>query len=305
MLERLRGFFATRGVLEVETPVLSHAATADPHLASFLANGADPRERFYLHTSPEFAMKRLLAAGSGAIYQVCKVFREGESGRLHNPEFTMVEWYRPGIDHHGLMVEVSELVENVLGPERALGQPETLTYRDVFERHAGLDPHRTSVRVLAARTREFDITPPATLAENELDGWRDLMLTHVVEPQLGRNRLSFVYDYPASQAALARVRPGDPPLASRFEAYLDGMELANGFHELGDATEQHRRFQQDLERRRNAGLPEPPIDQNLLAALHAGLPDCSGVALGFDRLAMAACGAKSISEVMAFPFDRA
>jgi lysyl-tRNA synthetase class 2 len=304
MLDRLRDFFAARGVLEVETPILSQAAPTDPHLASFAA-GTGPHDRYYLHTSPEFAMKRLLAAGSGPIFQVCKVFRAAESGRRHNPEFTMVEWYRPGLDHHGLMAEVAGLVANVLGPERALLPPEMLVYGNAFERYAGLDPHRASGREMAARARELAISPPVSLDESDLDGWRDLLLTHAVEPQLGRDRLSFIYDYPASQAALARVRPGDPPLASRFETYLDGMELANGFHELGDAREQRRRFAEDLLRRKRLGLPELPVDQCLLAALETGLPDCSGVALGFDRLVMAACGATAISEVMAFPIGRA
>jgi lysyl-tRNA synthetase class 2 len=305
LLDRLRVFFAARGVLEVETPILSRAAATDPHLASFVASGTDPHDAYHLQTSPEYAMKRLLAAGAGPIYQVCKAFRADESGHRHNPEFTMVEWYRPGLDHCQLMVEVAELVAAVIGSERKLGTPETISYGAAFERHAGIDPHRASGRDLASRARALGLVPPASLDEGDLDGWRDLLLTQVVEPQLGRERLSFLCDFPASQAALARVRPGDPPLASRFEAYLDGMELANGFHELCDPVEQRRRFEQDLARRRNAGLPEPPGDERLLAALESGLPDCSGVALGFDRLVMAACGAKSISQVMAFPADRA
>jgi lysyl-tRNA synthetase class 2 len=309
MLERIRAFFSSRGVLEVETPILSHAAATDPHLASLATRysgpGAARGTALYLHTSPEFPMKRLLAAGAGSIFQICRVFRDGEAGRLHNPEFTMIEWYRVGFDHHALMAEVAELIAAALGAERSLDSPEKLSCRQAFERHVGLDPHRASGRELAERARVLGIAAPATLDEHDLDGWRDLLLTQAVEPHLGRGRLSFLYDYPATQAALARVRPGDPPLASRFEAYLDGMELANGFHELGDAAEQRRRFEQDLARRQASGLPPLPMDQRLLAALETGLPECSGVALGFDRVVMAACGATSIAQVLAFPVDRA
>lgn len=309
MLERIRSFFASRGVLEVETPALSRAATTDPHLASLATRyrgpGAAEGATLHLHTSPEFPMKRLLAAGSGAIYQVCRVYRDGEAGHLHNPEFTMIEWYRPGVDHHGLMAEVAELIAAALAPERALEATERLTYQEAFERYVGCNPHRVSGRELKGKAKALDIAAPESLAEQDLDGWRDLLLTQAIEPQLGCGRLSFLYDYPASQAAGARVRPGDPPLVSRFEAYLDGIELANGFHELTDAAEQRRRFASDLARRRAVGLPEVPMDERLLAALENGLPECSGVALGFDRLVMCACGARDIREVLAFPLDRA
>jgi lysyl-tRNA synthetase class 2 len=310
LLERIRAFFSERGVLEVETPILSAAAVTDPMLASLATRYTGPRfprgQTFYLHTSPEFPMKRLLAAGSGSIYQVSKVFRDGEAGRWHNPEFTMLEWYRTGFDHHRLMDEVNELVMQLLAPQMSLNTSERLSYREAFQRHAGLDPHSASSSDFAAAATAHKIgAPPRLLTQNDLAVWRDLLLTHVVEPKLGQGRLTFIYDYPASQASLARIQPGDPPLAARFELYLNGIELANGFHELADADEQRTRFERQLHARAASGQPLVPMDERLLAALEHGLPDCAGVALGFDRLVMLAAGARSIAEVLAFPVDRA
>lgn len=303
LLAGIRGFFAERGVLEVETPLLSSATVTDPHLASLKTELGG--RTLYLQTSPEFAMKRLLAAGSGPIYQITKAFRGGgEVGRRHNPEFTLLEWYRPGFDHHALMDEMDELLGRLLGVPAA----ERLTYGELFERTFGLDPHRAGVDRLrrAAAGQGLD----AELGEACRDDWLDLLLGCVIEPRLGRGRPTFVHDYPVSQAALARVRPGDlpgsgPPLAERFEVYVEGVELANGFHELADAAEQRRRFAADLERRSGAGLDAVPIDERFLAALAAGLPDCAGVALGVDRLAMVAAGGRSLRQVMAMPIERA
>lgn len=309
LLERIRAFFSQRAVLEVETPIFSAAANTDPALASFSTRYTGPRfprgQTFYGHTSPEFPMKRLLAAGCGSIYQICKVFRDGECGRLHNPEFTMLEWYRVGFDHHQLMDEVVALVTDLLAEHRSLAAPEKLTYREAFGRHAGIDPHRADTQTLIGAIAKHGIQTNLDLTRENPDVLRDLLLCHVVEPQLGRGRLTLLCDYPASQAALARLAPGNPPLAERFELYLDGIELANGFHELSDAGEQQRRIEHDQTRRAAAGLPEVPADSHLLAALQAGLPDCAGVALGFDRLAMLAAGAESLEEVLAFPVDRA
>jgi lysyl-tRNA synthetase class 2 len=310
LLESIRAFFSGRGVLEVETPILSRAAATDPALASLATRYAGPLfphgQTFYLHTSPEFPMKRLLAAGSGSIYQICKVFRDGEYGRLHNPEFTMIEWYRVGFDHHRLMQETGELVMQLLGSSLSLQTPEKLTYREAFQRHAGLDPHAATAEEFARAAGRLRIDVPRDLrARDDLSVWRDLLLTHVVEPALGRGRLTFLYDYPASQAALARLQPGEPPLAARFELYLNGIELANGFHELADADEQRARFERQLQARAAAGLPAVPMDTRLLDALAHGLPECAGVALGFDRVVMLAAGARSIAEVIAFPLDRA
>lgn len=307
LLARVRDFFSRHGVLEVDTPVLSAAGSTDPHLHSFLARSLAPgteAPRRYLHTSPEFAMKRLLAAGGGSIYQICKVFRAGETGRLHNPEFTMIEWYRVGTNYQSLMDEVAGLVTEMLAGFRDLAATERISYRDAFLRHTGLDPHRASAGDFRAVAEARGMSVSG-LAADDHDAWRDLLLTHFVEPHLGRGRITFLFDYPASAAALARVRADDPPVAERFELYLGGVELANGFQELSDATEQRQRFERDRAARRALGLPDIPADERLLAALAHGLPEGSGVALGFDRLVMVAAGVTTISEVLAFPSDRA
>jgi lysyl-tRNA synthetase class 2 len=310
ILAGIRRFFAERDVLEVETPVLSASATPDPALVSLATRYTGPLfphgQKLYLQTSPEFPMKRLLAAGSGSIYQICKTFRDGEAGRLHNHEFTLLEWYRTGFDHHRLMDEVEALVTLALQGHVALAASERLSYREAFLRYSGLDPHTATAGEFAGAARAHGIEPPAELLTHHDTGiWRDLLLTHVVEPALGDGRLSFVYDYPAAQASLARVRPGTPPLAERFELYLNGVELANGFHELADSDEQRTRFGRQLHTRAAAGLPAVPLDEQLLSALAHGLPDCAGVALGIDRLVMLAAGAHSIADVIAFPLDRA
>lgn len=307
LLNHIRAFFSEHGVLEVETPILSAAATPDPALASFSTPYCGPvfpqGRTLYLHTSPEFPMKRLLAAGSGPIYQICKVFRDGEAGRLHNPEFTMLEWYRPGFDHHRLMTEVEELVGPILGRAAAA---ERLDYRSAFLHHADLDPHRATAADFLACAREHEVSiPPGMESETRASVWCDLLLTHLVEPHLGRGRMTFLYDYPADQAALARVHPGDPPLAERFELYVEGIELANGFHELGNRDEQAARFARQNEKRTEQGLPAVPVDENFLAALGAGLPDCAGVALGIDRLLILRTGNRRIEDVLAFPLERA
>ncbi|MCW8829073.1 MAG: EF-P lysine aminoacylase EpmA [Gammaproteobacteria bacterium] len=301
LLQRIRAFFAERGVMEVETPALSRAAITDPHLQSFAARYSGPGHAaglpLYLHTSPEFPMKRLLAAGAGPIYQLCKVFRQGEAGRRHNPEFTLLEWYRPGYDHHALMDEVEALAASVLGlAERA----ERISYREAFRRYLNIDPLESPLDALRAAARDHGIR--GFDAEEQRDLWLDLLLSHCIEPELGREGLCFLYDYPASQAALARLNPEDPRLAERFELYYRGVELANGFHELADAGEQRRRFETERTARRKQGLEQVPLDEYLLAALEQ-LPDCSGVALGIDRLVMLALGADSLDEVMAFTID--
>jgi elongation factor P--(R)-beta-lysine ligase len=305
LLARTRAFFAARGVLEVETPLLAAAAVTDVHLASLstrYAGAAGGGRPLYLQTSPEYAMKRLLAAGAGAIFQFAKAFRDGEAGSRHNPEFTLLEWYRPGFDHHALMDEVDALLATLLGTPPA----ERLSYRALFARHLGVDPLTASCPDLDRAAAERGLLAPP-FAPDDRDGRLDLLLSHLVEPRLPRDRPTFVFDYPASQAALARLRTDADGVvvAERFEAFAGGLELANGFHELTDAAEQRRRFAGDLARRRALGLPAVPLDERLLAALAAGLPDCAGVALGFDRLVMLAAGASSIQEVLAFPIDRA
>jgi lysyl-tRNA synthetase class 2 len=299
ILRSIRDYFAATRALEVDTPTLSAAAVTDVHLASIQAQAN--RELRYLITSPEYAMKRLLAAGCGDIWQIGHVYRDSEIGRWHNPEFTMLEWYRIGIDHHALMSDVERLVNTVLPSSKQFDRAERLTYRDAVQLHAGVDALEDPVAVLVARLESASIDVPRDL-HSDRDACLDLIVSTLVGPQLGQDRLTFVYDYPASQAALARIRG---PVASRFEAYLDGIELANGFHELADASEQRKRFEADLAQRRQRGLTELPIDERFLAALAHGLPECSGVALGFDRLLMCALGAKHIQDVLTFSFERA
>jgi lysyl-tRNA synthetase class 2 len=303
VLARIRAFFFERGVLEVETPVLGSSTVTDLHLHTmrcrFAGPGAEEGRELFLQTSPEFEMKRLLAADSGPIYQITRAFRDAEAGRRHNPEFTMLEWYRPGWDHHLLMDEIDELLAAVLGCRPA----QRLSYSEVFERFAGIDPHRATVTELEDRARALVDGEVPELGEDR-NGWLELLLATAVEQHLGRGRPTFVDDFPADQAALARVRPGDPPLAERFEVFVDGVELANGYHELTDPDEQRRRFEADLAARRELGLPVVPIAERLLEALEAGLPPCAGVALGLDRLIMLKTGADDISQVIAFPINR-
>lgn len=299
MLRAAREYFAATRALEVDTPTLSAAAVTDVHLASVAATTSG--RRTFLHTSPEYAMKRLLVAGSGDIWQICKVYRDGESGRSHNPEFTLIEWYRLGMDHHALMSDVERLIGTMLPPSRAFDRSERMTYREAMQLHAGIDPFDDPLAVLIARLESSGIEVPRDV-RSDRDACLDLIMAVLVGPQLGHGRLTFVYDYPASQAALAQIRG---PVASRFEAYMDGWELANGFHELGNAAEQRARFEHDLAERARRGLPAMPVDERFLAALAHGLPDCSGVALGFDRLVMCAAGIEHIDAALAFPFDRA
>jgi len=299
MLRAAREYFAATKTLEVETPTLSSAAVTDVQLASIVARACGHTR--YLHTSPECAMKRLLAAGCGDIYQIARVYRDGESGRYHNPEFTMIEWYRLGIDHHTLMNDVEHLIASLLPAHRSSERAERVSYRDIVHLHAGVDALDDSAAVLTAALVQAGIAVPADL-EADRDACLDLIMAALVGPKLGRERLTFVHDYPASQAALARVQGR---VAARFEAYLDGIELANGFHELTDVKEQAKRFAADNAERERRGVAKMPIDNHFLDALEHGLPDCAGVALGFDRLVMCATGAKHIDEVLAFPFARA
>lgn len=303
----IREFFTTRGVWEVDTPVMSHSTVTAPYVvgipAIFQTYGTRDEQTCYLQTSPEYAMKRLLAAGSGPIFQLSKAFRQGEVGKLHNPEFTMLEWYRPGFDHHALMDEMDELLQKVL----LVSPAERVSYGDLFATHLGIDAHNADAQQLADYVREKNIPLSSTLAVNlpDRDAWLDLLWTHCIEPNAGLHRPIFVYDYPKSQAALAKVRAGNPPLASRFEVYFKGIELANGFHELQDAAEQEKRFREDLMFRRENGMPPMPVDDRFLAALAHGLPDCAGVALGVDRLIMLALGCHTIAEVLSFSFETA
>jgi lysyl-tRNA synthetase class 2 len=300
LLAEVRAHFAATGALEVETPVMVRAGVTDVHLESLEVRRADGTRAGFLHTSPEYAMKRMLAAGAPDIYQVARVFREGERGRRHNPEFTMVEWYRLGIDHRALMDDVETLLRTLIEPRRPVGPTRRITYADAFVETIEIDPLTAPTpRLLEAiRARGTDV--PESVVD-ERDALLDLAMATLVAPAFPADHLTFVHDFPASQAALARVRG---PVASRFEAFWGELELANGFHELDDAREQARRFESDRAERARRGQPDRDPDRFFLAALAEGLPSCAGVALGFDRVVMIASGAGSIDDVIAFPVER-
>jgi lysyl-tRNA synthetase class 2 len=311
LLTRARRFFADGGVLEVDTPMVVNAAVTDVHIHSARVEldtpigsrdaAAPPARRYFLHTSPEYAMKRLIAAGSGDIYQICHVVRGFERGRLHNAEFTLIEWYRIGFTLDDLMSEVDALVRVLLGPVATGRMSERIPYREAFLRELQLDPFTASLDELQQVARKWGYANSSA----ERDEVLEFLMGAVIGPRLGRNALTFVHGYPASQAALARLDPQDSRAALRFELYCEGIELANGFDELASAAEQRARFEQDLAERRRKGLPEFAPDELLLAALASGLPECSGVALGFDRTLMLATGATTIDEVLLFPIERA
>lgn len=304
LLASIRQFFAERQVLEVETPAISHATVTDVHLhtfqTDFIGPGYADGSHLYLMTSPEFHMKRLLAAGSGCIYQIGKAFRNEENGRYHNPEFTMLEWYRVGFDHHDLMAEMDALLQQVLQCEAA----EKMTYQNAFLQVLGVCPLEASMQQLKVVANELGLSDIAE-PEEDRDTLLQLLFSVGVENKIGLQVPAIVYDFPASQAALARINKQDPRVADRFEVYFKGIELANGFHELDDAKEQLARFEADNQKRVEMGLSPQPIDHHLIAALEAGLPACAGVALGIDRLIMLALNCDHIDDVTAFPFPKA
>lgn len=308
LLACIRHFFREHEVLEVETPILSRAGIPAPCIESFTTclDGSDNAgtATLYLHTSPEFPMKRLLAAGSGSIYQMCRVFRRGECGKLHNPEFSMLEWYRIGFDEFRLMDEIESLLQAVLPVSMVPASIKRVPYRQLFQDIAGVDGLTANVSELQACLRSHDVAFSDALLEQDVDGWKDLVLTEIIVPALA-DRVLFVHDYPASQAALARVDEGTPPVARRFELFWHGIEIANGFFELTDAAEQNRRFAAEQQQRRKLKLPEVVLDTRMIAALREGLPECAGVALGIDRLLMVTTGQTDIRNVLAFPIDRA
>jgi lysyl-tRNA synthetase class 2 len=299
LLASVRSFFEQRDIIEVETPLLCSSGVTDPAIEPLTVTRGEalstPR---FLQTSPEYAMKRLLAAGSGPIFQITRAFRDGECGARHNPEFTLLEWYRPGFDMHRLMAEVAELLAHCLGELPC----QLRSYRDWFIDLLGLDPMTAPIGQLERFARsELDISA----LTGDRDMWLQLIDSHLLEPKLAGLGVCFIYDYPASQAALARVETVEgKDVARRFEVFVHGMELANGYHELTDAVEQRRRFEGDNARRREHGLAERSLDERLLSALADGLPDCSGVALGIDRLLMVKTGATRIGEVLAFDWSR-
>ena len=302
LLSKLRAFFAEKEILEVQTPVLSQAGNTEPTIESFSTKSKE--QNLFLNTSPEFAMKRLLAAGCGDIYQITPAFRQEEQGKRHNPEFTLLEWYRLDFDHYALMKEVNSLVQFVADGFIKLGESQSYSYQDAMIKFADVDPFDATIDDLKTAIARAGIDAIG-MEDAFKDTWLDLLMSQVVEKNLPLNCPVFIYNYPASQAALAKIQKGSPDLAERFELYVNGMELANGFYELTDAKEQEQRFIKDQEERKELGLQEIPIDTYLINALNEGLPNCAGVALGLDRLLMVLTGKEHINEVLTFPFDRA
>lgn len=304
LISQVRQFFAARDVMEVETPIWSQAGATNPYIASFTSDYHPPGCNAilgYLQTSPEYAMKRLLAAGSGCIYQISKAFRDGESGRYHNPEFTMLEWYRLGFNHEQLLQEVLALLTDVAKAPPAV----RFTYAEAFQTFLEMNPHHASLSELHAGLARYHLDTVDNVDLTDRDLCLQLLMTEVIERRFDPTQPTVITDFPASQAALARILPGNPPVAARFEIYWQGVELANGFYELSDVKEQRARFQADLTERTALDLPMIPIDEHLLAALTHGLPECAGVALGIDRLIMCALGASNLADVMTFPWERA
>lgn len=303
LIRQIRDFFFERDVMEVDTPAMSHATVTDVHLHTFQTQFVGPGyaggQKLFFMTSPEFHMKRLLAAGSGCIYQIAKAFRNEENGRYHNPEFMMLEWYRVGFDHHKLMDEMDDLLQLVLKSDKA----ERMTYQNTFLNVLGVCPLEGSMEELKACAGTLGLSDIAD-PEEDRDTLLQLLFSIGVEPKIGQTVPAFVYDFPASQAALAKINPQDNRVADRFEVYFKGIELANGFHELDNPQEQLQRFEEDNQKRIEMGLEPQPIDHHLIEALKAGLPSCAGVALGIDRLIMLAMGHDHIDEVTAFPFPR-
>ena len=296
----IREFFIETNALEVELPILNHAPVADMNIEAIAIPASDVMPKLYLHTSPEYSMKRLLCAGSGDIYALGKVFRAGEAGGRHNPEFTMLEWYRVGMDHQDLMHEVADLLDELFNDSEIelADAPLFLTYQQAVIQYAGLDPFSASDNDI----KELGIELAGSDLILNRDGWLDMIMSHKVEKALPKNQLVFIYNYPASQAALAKLNKDDngQVIAERFEVYLNGLELANGYHELTDSKEQRQRFEKELQ-----GTARP-IDEKLLAAMaddEIGLPDCAGVAMGIDRILMLQLGIESIAEVISFSAD--
>ena len=291
LYRQIRAFFQDRDCLEVDTPLLATATNTDADIASIKARNLDTE--LFLQTSPEFAMKRLLAAGSGSIFQICHAFREGESGTRHRSEFTLLEWYRTGFDYQQLMDEIERLIDILAGHQNEYRR---ISYRDLFVAYAGIDI--LAIGIEEIRERCALKVPGTDAGQLDFDQCLDLLITLVIEPAM--EGYIFVFDYPVSQASLARISPNDRTVAERFELFYNGLELANGFSELTDATLQRQRFEADNRQRQANGLPVYPVDESLLAALEEGLPECAGVALGLDRLLMVLENLDSIDQVMSF-----
>lgn len=307
LLSDIRRFFLEKAVLEVETPLLCHGIGTDPQLAFFSTEYCLPplQQTLFLQTSPEFAMKRLLAAGSGSIYQICKAFRNGESGRFHNPEFTILEWYRVGFALPQLMDEIAELIGVLFNGHRSLDKTQRISYQELFVSFTGLNPLVFSWQDYSCFALDNSLPEAMEICGQDHAVWLDFIFSHKIQPFLGENALCMVYSYPACQSSLARINKDNPQVTDRVEIFINGMELGNGFYELADPAEQDRRFNEEITIRRKRQLPEVNKDEYLIAALESGLPECSGMAIGLDRLLMQLTGSAAIDAVLGFPVYRA
>lgn len=309
LMHAIRGFFYERQVLEVDTPVLGHGTVTEPHLSAlttdFCFPGSDNATTLYLQTSPEFAMKRLLASGSGSIYQICKAFRNKEYGRYHNPEFTLLEWYRVGYSLFDLISEIEALFVQVSKEVPAMCVFKRYSYQEVFEKYTGVNPFTAEVRDFSDCASCLGFSDASSLCGEDITTWLDFLFSHAIQPYLGQGNVTFVYHYPSVLPSLARSLPDEPRKVERVELFFAGVELGNGFRELTDAQEQAKRFDNDIKVRRERGDFFPSKDERLLAALQSGLPDCAGIAIGLDRLLLCLTGTNTLEKVLAFPIQRA
>ena len=310
MLSTIRHFFADREVLEVETPLMGQTTGTEPQLNFFSTKYAGSfstsHQTFFFQTSPEFAMKRLLAAGSGSIYQICKAFRNHDCGRFHNPEFTILEWYRIGFNLDALMAEVEDLIFGLFArSEMICAGSERISYFEAFSKYAEIDIPSASISDFIRIAKRHDLVGAVELCRDEVPDWLDFLFSQIVQPHLGKDRVTFIYDYPVCHASLARIKTGKTDVADRMEVFINGIELANGYRELTDPVEQKQRFHLDLQQRKKRQLPMPILDKRFIKSLEHGLPECSGVAIGLDRLLMLLSGTKHINEVLAFDVNRA
>ncbi|GFO73141.1 elongation factor P--(R)-beta-lysine ligase [Bathymodiolus japonicus methanotrophic gill symbiont] len=306
LLHVIRQYFYAENVLEVETPILCHAIGTDPHLDFFATSQLSGKQQaLYLQTSPEFAMKRLLAAQTGSIYQIIRAFRNGESGRLHNPEFSMLEWYRVGYDLAQLMDDVELLLDRLLPADRFAEPAERISYQQVFQQYTGLDALQFDRGIYSHSAKRLGFSEAINICTDDHATWLDFLFSHCVQQHLGETGVCMVYDYPACLPSLARLNTGKPLTVARVEVFIDGIELANGYHELADVKQQESRFDQEIALREKNGAIAVSKDLHFLAALQSGLPDCSGIAMGIDRLLMVISQKNHIDEVLAFPIENA
>ena len=307
MLADVRAYFAAEGVLEVETPILGQGTGTDINLDFFSTRFSLPSsgQTLFLQTSPEFAMKRLLASGSGSIFQICKAFRNGETGRLHNPEFTLLEWYRIDFDLTRLMTDIDKLLQGLLAPVLSLQETQRTSYQEIFFQFTGLDALLFDQPRYISSARANKLTEAEALCGHSHTLWLDFLFSHLVQPNLGRQSLAMIFDYPSCLPSLARLNPEDTRVSERVEIFLEGVELGNGYHELIDYQEQSVRFTVEAEERKTRELPVAEIDTRFLEALKHDMPDCSGIAIGLDRLLMLMTGNDNLEKILSFPVARA